>query len=168
MLDFRWSHNPPTCRRTVAPNWYLTYTVPIFGLQSSSLSSLSQNDGIEQKPIEGRRNIHLAVNYILVCKESRLKIWRHPYLFLQDSYYGLTLTVHVYWVLLVYSSTDNFLSPVPVFDWLIFCCANLILYQKRNDNDKKQFFWCNKKYLRCVCKHKVAFFPLNSSQWPVI
>ena len=68
----------------------------MFGLQSSSLSSLSQNDGIEQKPIEGRRNIHLAVNYILVCKESRLKIWRHPYSFLQDSYYGLTLTVHVY------------------------------------------------------------------------
>ena len=27
--------------------------------------------------------------------------------------------------------TDNFLSPNPVSDWLIFCCGNLILYQKK-------------------------------------
>ena len=25
---------------------------------------------------------------------------------------------------IAYSSTDNFLSPIPVFDSLIFCCAN--------------------------------------------
>ena len=35
MLDYRWSHNPPTCWRTVTPNWYWTHTVSKFGLQSS-------------------------------------------------------------------------------------------------------------------------------------
>ena len=39
-----------------------------------------------------------------------------------------------------YGSADNFLSPIPVFDWLIFCCRNLILHQKRNENDKNKFF----------------------------
>ena len=28
-----------------------------------------------------------------------------------------------------YSSTYSFLSPIPVSDWLIFCCGNLILHQ---------------------------------------
>ena len=27
------------------------------------------------------------------------------------------------------NSTDNFLSPIPVSDWLIFCGVNWILYQ---------------------------------------
>ena len=35
VLDYRWSHNPPTYRRTVTPNWCQTHTVPKFGLQSS-------------------------------------------------------------------------------------------------------------------------------------
>ena len=35
VLDYRWSLNPPTYRRTVTPNWYRTHTVPKFGLQSS-------------------------------------------------------------------------------------------------------------------------------------
>ena len=35
VLDYRWSHNPPTYRRTVTPNWYRTHTVPKFGLLSS-------------------------------------------------------------------------------------------------------------------------------------
>ena len=29
-----------------------------------------------------------------------------------------------------YSSTDNFVSPILVSDWLIFFCQNLILQQK--------------------------------------
>ena len=32
---------------------------------------------------------------------------------------------------LPYSFTDNFLSPIPVSDWLIFCCGNSILFQKK-------------------------------------
>ena len=28
-----------------------------------------------------------------------------------------------------YSSTYSFLSPIPVSDWLIFCCGNSILHQ---------------------------------------
>ena len=35
MLDYRWSHNPPTYWRTVSPNWYRTHTVQKFSLQSS-------------------------------------------------------------------------------------------------------------------------------------
>ena len=35
VLDYRWSHIPPTYRRTDTPNWYRTYNVPKFGLQSS-------------------------------------------------------------------------------------------------------------------------------------
>ena len=34
----------------------------------------------------------------------------------------------------------NFLSPILVSDWLIFCCGNLILNQKRNENNNMQFF----------------------------
>ena len=29
------------------------------------------------------------------------------------------------------SSTDNFLSPIPASDWLIFCYGNLILHQEK-------------------------------------
>ena len=29
------------------------------------------------------------------------------------------------------SYTNNFLSPIPVFDRLIFCCGNLIIHQKK-------------------------------------
>ena len=38
---------------------------------------------------------------------------------------------------LPYSSTDNFLSPIPVFDWLILCCGNSILHQKKEKKKKK-------------------------------
>ena len=30
-----------------------------------------------------------------------------------------------------YSTTDNFLSPIPVSDWLILCYGNMILHQKK-------------------------------------
>ena len=33
--------------------------------------------------------------------------------------------------MLSYSSTDNFLSLIPVSDWSIFCCGNFILHQKK-------------------------------------
>ena len=35
MLNYRWSHNPPTYRKTLTTNWYRIHTVPKFGLQSS-------------------------------------------------------------------------------------------------------------------------------------
>ena len=51
--------------------------------------------------------------------------------------------------ILTYSFTDNFLSSIAVFDWLIFCCGNLILHQKRNENDKiTNFLIKNKKMPR--------------------
>ena len=34
----------------------------------------------------------------------------------------------IYW--LTYSSTDDFLSPIPNSDWLVFYCGNLILHVK--------------------------------------
>ena len=33
MLDYRWSHNPPTYRRTVTPNWYCNSASKVAGLQ---------------------------------------------------------------------------------------------------------------------------------------
>ena len=35
MLDYRWSHSPPTYQSTVTSNWYQIHTVPKFGLQST-------------------------------------------------------------------------------------------------------------------------------------
>ena len=37
------------------------------------------------------------------------------------------------------SFTDNFLTPIPVSDWLIFCCRKIIS-KKRNENDKNRNF----------------------------
>ena len=43
-----------------------------------------------------------------------------------------------------YSCTDNILLPIPVSDWLIFCCGNAI--KKGNEIDKnKHFLMKNKK-----------------------
>ena len=39
-----------------------------------------------------------------------------------------------------YSFRDNFSPLIPLSDWLIFCYKNLILFQKRGENDKKQSF----------------------------
>ena len=54
---------------------------------------------------------------------------------------------------LTHSSTDNFGSPIPVSDWLIFCSGYLMLRQKKkkkkNENDKKTNFMmkmCIKHY----------------------
>ena len=43
-------------------------------------------------------------------------------------------------------STNNFLSPIPVSDWLIFCCKSSILHQKgRKDKNAKFLTKGNKK-----------------------
>ena len=41
---------------------------------------------------------------------------------------------------LTYSSTDNYLSPIPVSDWLIFYCGNSIIHQKKKWKWQKQIF----------------------------
>ena len=63
-----------------------------------------------------------------------------------------------------YSSTDNFLSSNPVYDWLTFCCANLILYQKKEMKMIKKRFFDEKQNnaKKIICKLRVAFFTLNS------
>ena len=38
VLDYSWSHNPPTYRRTVTPNWYWTHIVSEFGVDSSCIT----------------------------------------------------------------------------------------------------------------------------------
>ena len=57
---------------------------------------------------------------------------------------------------LTHSSTDNFGSPIPVSDWLIFCFGYLMLRQKKkkNENDKKTNFMMksNKKMPKNVYK----------------
>ena len=60
----------------------------------------------------------------------------------------------------VYSSTDNFLSPIPVSHWLIFYCRNLVLYQQKKSKWWKQFFY-EKKCVQSKRKYKVTFFNLN-------
>ena len=57
-----------------------------------------------------------------------------------------------------YSSTDSLLSRIPFSGWLIFCRETLVLYQKRNENDKNTFLLTknetkqNKKSQKKVCK----------------
>ena len=61
-------------------------------------------------------------------------------------------------IFILHSSTDNLLSPVPFSDWLTFSRGTLILYQKRNENDKNAFLLTknetkrNKKSQKKVCK----------------
>ena len=65
----------------------------------------------------------------------------------------------------------NFLSRIPVSDWLTFCYRNMILNQKkgkkRNKNYKNTNFLIKKtkqnkkKNPKSKNKHKVAFFTLN-------
>ena len=52
------------------------------------------------------------------------------------------------------SSTDNFLSPIPISDWLIFCWENLMLHKKRTENDKTHFFDEKQKNAKKVCVNK--------------
>ena len=33
-------------------------------------------------------------------------------------------------------STDIFLSPLPISDWLTFCCGNLKIQRKENEKNK--------------------------------
>ena len=54
------------------------------------------------------RKVHLAVDYLRVYEKSSLKIWRHPYQFLQDSNYVLTLNV------LFFFNRNVHISPVLV------------------------------------------------------
>ena len=44
-----------------------------------------------------------------------------------------------------YNSTDSAGPPIHTSDWLIFCCGNLILHQKRNENDKNTNFAMKKQ-----------------------
>ena len=68
--------------------------------------------------------------------------------------------------------SDNFLSPIPVSDWLIFCGGILILYQKKKRTWKKHNFYDEKQQQEKVKKsmftHKAASFILNSPHWPVM
>ena len=58
-------------------------------------------------------------------------------------------------------SVTDFLSLFPVSDSLIPFCRNLILviYQKKNENDKNKFF--EEKHKKAICKHKVGFLTLS-------
>ena len=43
-------------------------------------------------------------------------------------------------LIFTYSSTDSWRLSTCVSDWLIFYCVNLIIYRKRNENDKNTIF----------------------------
>ena len=58
-----------------------------------------------------------------------------------------------------YSFTDNIWSPIPISDWLIFYCGNLILHQKkRNQNDKNTHFIM--KHMAYYMPHFILWLPL--------
>ena len=44
---------------------------------------------------------------------------------------------------------DHSVQPISVSDWLIFCCGNWILPQKRNENDERNKFYDEKQYKEC-------------------
>ena len=48
--------------------------------------------------------------------------------------------------------SNNFLSPIPVSDWLIFCGGILILYQKKKRTRKKHKFYNEKQQQEKVKK----------------
>ena len=51
--------------------------------------------------------------------------------------------------------------------WL--CCENLILHQKRNEDEKStNSLMKDNKKIKNICKYEVAFFTLNSPHWPVM
>ena len=66
------------------------------------------------------------------------------------------------------SSTNHFLSPNPVSDWLMFCGRNLILHLKRYESGKNAFFYQAKKSRKGTFKHEIEFFILNSPYRPVM
>ena len=55
---------------------------------------------------------------------------------------------------ITYSSTDIWKPQIHVYDWLICCSGNLILYQKRNENDKNRNFMM-KNSKKMSKKHEV-------------
>ena len=53
----------------------------------------------------------------------------------------------------------TFFGPqIPISDWLIFCCKNL-MHPERNESDKNANFImkASKKYQKCRWKHKLVF-----------
>ena len=73
-----------------------------------------------------------------------------------------------------YSSTSNFLSPIPVYDWLIFCCENLMLQKMiriKMKMMKTQTSWWNTikrlNPLSCIRRMPIqnVIFAISSNQF---
>ena len=60
VLDYRWSHNPPTYQRTVTPNWYRTHSVPKFGLQSSWMTGACHYTRLLHETFSSKMNRDIA------------------------------------------------------------------------------------------------------------
>ena len=92
----------------------------------------------------------------------------HLYCYFCGSASGIVYKVKCPRRLYSYTSAPlgNFLSPISVSDWLIFCCENSMLYQKRNENDTNtNILMKKKKKKENICKYNVAFFVVNSPPW---
>ena len=59
-----------------------------------------------------------------------------------ESFTHLMLTTAL---LHIYNSTENFLPPILICGWLIFCCRNLILHHKKEMKLTKTHFFMKKK-----------------------
>ena len=62
---------------------------------------------------------------------------------------GKEITYLLIWAsldcLIADSSTGNFLSPISVSDWLIFCCGNSRHQQKRNEDENSKTIFDEKQ-----------------------
>ena len=65
------------------------------------------------------------------------------------------------------SSTDNFWSPIPISDWLISCCGNLIIYQKGKKNKKDKYFdeKQQKKAKKVKIKQRSLLWTRSTDPW---
>ena len=95
-----------------------------FGVQSPASNTCVKSSGIPVCPlVQFVRFLSLLNLEMLIFKKSNLGNevvsldTNEPFLFIKD--------------FLASSSTDNFGPPIAFSDWLIFCCGNFILRQKK-------------------------------------
>ena len=88
--------------------------------------SVTESESLDSKIFSDQLSYLRDLELVMICKSLKSPL---------DARRKLNPGRYMY--VLPYSSTDNFLSPIPVFDWLIFCCGNSILHQKKEKKKKK-------------------------------
>ena len=107
-------------------NWVFFVNIfesPLNSAKSDHFIRLLREKGV------GSCKIFREIDYIFVNSGNPDLLWNPSCIIL-----GLIKNLLTYlWP--TYSSTGIFGSPILVSDWLIICCRNMIINQKRNEND---------------------------------